>query len=84
MAQPHLQDQTERVRKVRKDYDIQELNRRADEIEQKESDSHKRLKPARSQAEITRVRQGYAVITLAVLQFAGTAALILHSIFHVF
>ena len=80
-----LDRQTEKVRKVRKDYDRDDIQRSGTRMT-KEADEHfnKSLKPARSQAELTRVHQGWAVITLAVLQLAGTAALILHSIFHVF
>ena len=34
------------------------------------------LKPARSQAELTRVRQGWAMITLAIVQIVGTGVVI--------
>lgn len=40
------------------------------------------LKRARSQAEITRVRQGYAMIFLALCQIAGTGVVIYLQLAH--
>lgn len=41
-------------------------------MEQSSSD----LKPARSQAELTRVRQGWVLVTFGALQLVGTAVLL--------
>lgn len=43
----------------------------------------KPLKHARSKAELTRVRQGWTLIALAVAQLSGTTILILSQVFHV-
>lgn len=65
---------------MRKDYDAGDLSRRSEQAEQK---AEKPLKHARSRAEITRVRQGYALLVIALTQLTGTIILVLDQVFHV-
>lgn len=82
---PTSEAQVERVRRVHKDFDREEIDRVAAGLPARpEAKAPKPLKAARSKAEITRVRQGYALLCMAMLQFSGTVVLILSQVFNVF
>lgn len=81
---PERDPQVELVRKVHKDFDHEEIARVAKGLPARsEPKVPKPLKAARSKAEITRVRQGYALLCIAALQFTGTVVLILSQVFNV-
>lgn len=88
MFMPERDEQIDQVRKVQKNYDLDERERVIEALKNAEERHEvykkpKPLKAARSKAEITRVRQGYALLCMAVLQFTGTVVLILSQVFNV-